>query len=151
MRLGAAYAPVPEQEQGKDLTFSVRTSISHDSNLFGGPRNEVSTAVFTVAPSVIYNRSLTDQTFFSGSYGLTLDHFEDRPGDKTLDSHAATLRLAHAFTKTTTLDVNDFFTVARNPEALLPGVAATLPGSVLNPDQSFTRNQLDARLDTTLA
>lgn len=151
MRLGAAYAPVPEQEQGKDLTFSIRAGVSHDSNLFGAPQNEVSTMVFTAAPRVIYNRSLTDQTFFSGTYGLTLDHFDDRPGDKTLDSHDASLRLAHAFTKTTTLDVTDLFTVARNPESLLAGVAATLPASVLNPDQSFTRNQLDGRLDTMLA
>jgi hypothetical protein len=151
MRLGAAYAPVPEQEQGKDLTVSIKAGIAHDSNLFGTPRNEVSTAVFTLAPHVTYNRSLTDQTFFSGAYGLTLDHFVDRPGDKTLDSHDASLRLAHAFTKSTTLDVTDLFSVVRNPEALLPGVAATLPGAVLNPDQSFTRNQLDGRLDTTLA
>lgn len=151
MRLGAAYAPIPEQEQGKDLTFSIRAGISHDSNLFGAPQNEVSTMVFTAAPRVIYNRSLTDQTFFSGSYGLTLDHFDDRPGDKTLDSHDASLRVAHAFTKTTTLDVTDFFSVVRNPESLLAGVASTLPGGVLNPDQSFTRNQLDGRLDTMLA
>jgi hypothetical protein len=146
----AAYAPVPEQEQGKDLTFSLRGGISHDSNLFGAPTNTVSSTIYTLAPRGVYNRSLTDQTFFSASYGLTIDHFENRPGDKTLESHDANLRLAHAFSKTTTLDISDVFTVTRNPEALLPGIAAALP-TVLNPDQSFTRNQIGGRLDTALS
>jgi hypothetical protein len=151
LRVGAVYAPVPEQEQGKNLVFSIRGGIAHDSNLFGAPSNEVSSMVYSLTPRVAYNGSLTDQTFLSSSYALTVDHFDKRPGDKTLESHDAMLRLAHAFSKTTTIDVTDIFTVARNPEALLPGVAALLPPTVLNPDQSFTRNQLDGRFETPLS
>jgi hypothetical protein len=140
----AVYAPVPEQEQGKDLTFTMKGGVSHDTNLFGAATGAVASTIFTVAPRGVYNRSLTDQTFFSGSYGLTLDRFHSRPGDKLLDSHEASARIAHAFTKSTILDVNDVFMIARNPESLLAGVP-------LNPDQSFTRNQLDGRFVTPVS
>lgn len=164
----AVYAPVPEQEQGKDLTITVRAGISYDTNLFGAPPSgslplapgqpphvgPIESFVWTVAPRVAYNASLTDQTFFSGGYGLTLDHMENRPGDQLLDSHDLSLRLAHAFTQSTTLDVYNVFTISKNPEALLPGVAA-LPGGTsedrtASPDQSFRRNQLDGRVSTPL-
>ncbi|MEX2044907.1 MAG: outer membrane beta-barrel protein [Opitutus sp.] len=141
--LRAVYAPIPEQEQGEDMAFSMRAGISHDSNLFGAATNETSSVIFTIAPRVVYNASLTAQTFFSGAYGLTLDYFEGRPGKKLLDSHDLNLRVAHQFSKATTVDVNNLFMISRNPESLLAGVP-------LNPDQSFQRNQLDARLDTAI-
>jgi predicted porin len=138
------YAPIPEQEQGKDFTFSLRAGLAHDSNLFGAAGNEVGSAVWTIAPRAAYNASLRNQTFFSASYGLTLDQFDNRPGDKLLDSHEAALRLAHAFSKATKLDVRNVFSIARNPESLLSGVR-------VNTDQSFTRNQFDARAVTPLS
>lgn len=141
--LRAVYAPIPEQEQGKDLTVNVKAGISYDSNLFGAANGAVGSTIYTLAPHVTYNRSLTDQTFMSAGYGLTLDHFDNRPGDKTLDSHDLNLRLAHAFTKSTTIDINELYMISRNPESLLAGVP-------LNPDQSFNRNQLDARLVTPI-
>ena len=141
--LGAAYAPIPEQDQGKDFVVNVKAGISYDSNLFGAASGAVGSTIYTVAPRATYNRSLTDQTFFSGSYGLTVDHFDNRPGDRTLDSHDLSLRVAHAFTKSTTIDVNEVYMISKNPESLLSGVP-------LNPDQSFNRNQLDARLTTPL-
>ena len=147
--LRAAYAPVPEQDQGKDLTVSARAGISYDSNLFGAADGTVDSMIYTLAPRVSYNRSLTDQTFMSAGYGLTIDHFSDRPGDKTLDSHDLNLRLAHAFNKSTTIDINEVYMISRNPESLLPGIAGADP-RVLNPDQSFNRNQLDGRFTTPL-
>lgn len=76
----AAYAPVPETEEGKDLVFKVRASAGHDSNLFGAAEGAIATAVYTLAPGVTWNRSVTDQTFVSAAYGLTLDRFDRRPG-----------------------------------------------------------------------
>lgn len=145
----AVYAPIPEQEQGKDLTISVRGGLSYDSNIFGAAAGEVDSTIWTLAPRAVYNASVTDQTFLSASYALTLDRFDDRPGDKLLDSHDLSLRVAHAFSQSTTLDLNESFTVARNPESLLPGVAGATP-TTLNTDQSFKRNQLDGRLSTPL-
>jgi hypothetical protein len=141
--LRAVYAPIPEQDQGKNLTFAFKLGVAHDTNLFAAARGAVSSWVLTAAPRVTYNGSLTDQTFLSTSYGLTVDQFENRPGDKLLDSHDASVRVAHAFTKTTVIDVTESFSVARNPEALLSGVP-------LNPDQSYRRNQLDGRFNTPL-
>jgi hypothetical protein len=141
--LRAAYAPVPEQDTGKDLWIKMTAGISYDSNLFGSAASAVDSMIYSFSPRIAYNRSLTDQTFFSSGYGLTVDHFTDRPGDKTLDSHDFNVRIAHAFTKSTTIDVNEVYMISRNPESLLAGVP-------LNPDQSFNRNQLDARFVTPL-
>lgn len=140
-RVWAVYAPIPEQDQGKDFTFTLRAGLSYDSNLFGAATGAIDSAVWELAPRIAYNASLTDQTFLSAAYGLTLDRFERRPGDKLLDSHDAMLRVAHAFSKGTTIDLTDAFTASRNPESLLNGVP-------LNTDQSFERNELDARFDT---
>lgn len=139
----AVYAPIPEQEQGKDLTVTVAGGVSYDSNIFGGATDAISSTVFEVAPRIAYNASITDQTFFSASYALTLDNFERRPGQKLLDSHDVTLRLAHAFSKSTILDLTNDLMLARNPQSLLNGVA-------LNTDQSFTHNQFDAHVTTPL-
>lgn len=140
----AVYAPIPEQEVEKDLKVSVRAGLSHDSNIFGAATQAVDSVVWTLAPRIDYTASPTAQTFVSAAYGLTLDRFEDRPGDRLIDSHDLSLRLAHAFSKATTLDLNDSYVVARNPESLLAGVP-------LNTDQSFTRNQLDGRFSTPLS
>lgn len=136
--LWAVYAPIPEQQQGKDLAVSVRGGLSYDSNIFGGASDAISSDVWELAPRITYNASVTDQTFVSADYGLTLDQFDRRPGTKLLDSHALSLRAAHAFNKETTLDLNDAFMLSRNPESLLNGVP-------LNIDQSFTSNQFDGR------
>lgn len=147
----AVYAPIPEQEQGKDLTFTVRAGVSYDSNLFGADRSTVSSTIWTLAPKVAYNASVTDQTFVAAGYALTLDQFENRPGAKLLDSHDLSLRVAHAFSKSTTIDITDVFTRSRNPEALLTGIPPNPDGTPQsNPDQSFMRNQLDGRFQTPL-
>lgn len=140
----AVYAPIPEIEQGRDFVASVRGGLSYDSNIFGGASDAIGSAVWQVAPRISYNHSLTDQTFVSAIYGLTLDDIERRPGSHLLDSHDLTLRLAHAFSQNTTLDLNNVFMVARNPESLLNGVA-------LNTDQSFVRDQFDGRWQTALS
>jgi opacity protein-like surface antigen len=139
----AVYAPIPEQEQGKDLTFSIKGGVAYDSNIFGSATDERGSAILTLAPRIAYNTSLTPQTFFSAAYGLTLDYFDNRPGDDLLDSHDISARLAHAFSKVTFVDLNELFTISRNPESLLPG-------QTLNTDQSFTRNQLDGRFVTAI-
>lgn len=99
--------------------------------------------VYRVSPLVAVNASLTQQTFVSASYQLSVDYIEDRPGDKTLDSHDVSLRLAHAFRPGTTVDFTESFQISRNPASLLAGVP-------LNTDQSFKRNQFDGRFDHAL-
>ncbi len=141
----AVYAPIPEQDQGKDLTFAVKGAFTFDTNIFGAASNETESSIWEFAPRIAYNHSLSEQTFFAASYGLTLDYFDNRPGTKLLDSHELTLRLAHQFSKGTTFDVNDAFTITKNPESLLPGIATPLAT-----DQSFDRNELDGRFDTEL-
>ncbi|MEO6246572.1 MAG: outer membrane beta-barrel protein [Opitutaceae bacterium] len=141
--LRAVYAPVPDRAPEKDLTLSLRAALSHDSNLFGAATGETDSAIWTVAPFVGYRTALTPQTFLVTSYELTLDRFDQRPGDKLLDSHQAIVRLEHSFSRATALDVRDEFSISRNPASLLAGVP-------LNPDQSLKRNQLDGRFITPL-
>lgn len=142
--LRAVYAPVPDQEQGNDLTFSFRTEVLYDTNIFGAATNEVESTVWQFAPRVSYKASVSAQTFVSAAYGLTLDYFDRRPGEKTLDSHNLSARLTHTFSSRTNFDLNEVFVIAKNPESLLAG----LP---LNTDQSYHRNQLDGRFTTALS
>ena len=140
----AVYAPSPDRDPEKDLTVSVRAGFTYDTNLFGAARNALDTGVWTFAPKVAYTGSLTDTTYVGAGYAPTFDYFTDRPGAQLLPSHEVSLRLAHAFTKETTVDINEVFTASRNPESLLAGVP-------LNPDQSSQRNQLDGRFSTSFS
>jgi predicted porin len=141
--LRAVYAPIPEQDQGKQWTVTLKAGVTHDSNIFGAQTGAIASTIYEASPKIAFNASLDDQTFASASYQLTVDQFENRPGDKTLDSHDFSARLAHAFTSATTIDVSDQYQINKNPESLLSGVT-------LNTDQSFRRNGLDARFTTTL-
>jgi hypothetical protein len=139
----AVYAPIPEQEQGKAFTVSVRTAASYDSNIFGSATDEMDSNVYTLSAKASFNASLTEQTFTSAFYQGTLDSFEKRPGERNLYSHDFFVRLAHSFSPATTADLFNFFNISKNPESLLNGIA-------LGTDQSFKRNQFDARFTTTV-
>ncbi|MBX3739099.1 MAG: hypothetical protein KF715_20595 [Candidatus Didemnitutus sp.] len=138
----AVYAPIPEQEQGKALSFQLGASVYQDSNIFGSATGEIDSLVYSVNPSVSYNASVDDQTFVSASYSLNLDHVVDRPGKKDLTSHTLNARVAHAFSQSTSLDVSDSYLISKNPQSLLAGLT-------LNTDQSFKMNQFNARFTTT--
>ncbi|MBI2510827.1 MAG: hypothetical protein HYV96_02510 [Opitutae bacterium] len=140
----AVYAPIPEQDQGKALSFRLGASVYQDSNIFGAATGEIDSMVYSVTPSISYNGSLDDQTFLSAGYDLSLDHFVDRPDKKNLTSHTFNARVAHAFSDSTNIDVSDSYQIAKNPQSLLAG----LP---LNTDQSFKMNQFNTRYVTSLS
>lgn len=139
----AVYAPIPEQDQGKAFAVRLGAAVSHDSNIFGSPSNEIDSMVYSFTPSLSFNGSVTDQTFLSAGYDLRIDQFSDRPGDKTLDSHTLNARIAHQFAPTTTIDVSDTYSIAKNPQSLLAGIP-------LNTDQSFKSNQFNIRYSTAM-
>ncbi len=141
----AVYAPIPFFEQGKALTLYADTGAYYDTNIFGAARDERSSLVYQFSPTLAFNYSAGPRTFFSANYRLGLDHIVDRPGDKTLDSHQLTLRGAHTFSPRLEIDLSNNYELTRNPASLLPGV-----GTVLNTDQSYERNQFDARVSSNL-
>lgn len=133
----AGYAPIPVTDTGKVFTLSLGAAVTRDSNLFGSSQNAIESMVYRLSPKAAYAASVTDQTFASASYQLTVDQFDNRPGEKTLYSHDLVARLAHAFSPATNLSFTEVFMVAKNPESLLAGIP-------VNTDQSFRRNQFDA-------
>lgn len=139
----AVYAPIPEQEQGKALTYHVGASVYYDDNIFGAPTAKVDSFVYKVSGGLSYNGSLSDQTFLSLGYDVNNDYVEDRPGNQNLTSHTFDGRIAHAFSSVTNVDFSASYNIAKNPASLLSG----LP---LNADQSFKRAQADARYITAL-
>ena len=139
----AVYAPIPEQEQGRALVLTVQLSAYYDSNIFGAATNTIDSMVYSVAPKLAFNESVDPQTFLSASYQPTLDYFTDRPTDKSLLSHEVVLRVAHAFSDVTNVDLDNSFKVEKNPQSLLAGVP-------LNTDQSYDQNEFDGRLTTAL-
>lgn len=136
----AVYAPVPEQDQGKALSFKLGAAVIQDSNIFGAATDAIDSVVYSVTPSIALNASLTAQTFASLGYDLVIDHFLDRPSEKTVSSHAFNARLAHQFSKDSDIDVSDSYSIVRNPQSLLAGVP-------LNTDQSFASNQFNLRFN----
>ena len=139
----AVYAPIPEQEQGKPFTVTIDAGAYHDSNIFGSATGAIGSMIYSVAPKLAFNASVGKRTFLSASYQATFDYFDNRPTDRSLVSHDAALRLAHAFTEASTIDLSEEFQVEKNPQSLLAGVP-------VNTDQSFQRNQFDGRLATAL-
>jgi hypothetical protein len=136
------YAPIPEQDQGKALSYRLGASIGHDDNIFGSATNPVDSAVYNITGEIIYNGSVTDQTFVSAGYKLSLDHFADRPGKRNLSSHTLSGRFAHAFSPATNIDISDIYMINENPESLLPGLTP------FSTDQSFKRNEFNLRFTT---
>ena len=136
----AVYAPIPDLEQGKDFTVSVETGVSYNSNIFGAASGAIGSTVFEVAPKLTINTSLTEQTFCSVYAKPTLDYFDNRPGTKAVYSQAVEGRIAHAFSKTSTLDLTDSFSYDQNPESLLNGVP-------VNSDQTLLSNEFDGRFN----
>lgn len=140
----AVYAPIPDQEQGKALTYRLGASVSHDSNIFGGATGEIDSMVYNLTGEISYNGSISDQTFASASYELSNDHIVDRPGSKNLTNHTLEARVAHAFAQDTNIDLSATYAIAKNPQSLLAGVP-------LNTDQSFKRGQFDGRYSTSVS
>lgn len=140
----AIYAPLPDTTSENPLSITLRAGVMHDSNIFGAQNGAISSIVYQASPRIAFNGSLTDQTFAAFAYTLAIDHFEDRPGEKTLDSHDLYARLAHAFSATSNIDISDIYQISKNPESLLAG----LP---VNSNQSFKRNEFDARFTTAPA
>jgi hypothetical protein len=135
----AVYAPIPVQEQGKDLTISLEGGVTYNNNIFGAATDPIESIILEFSPKIAFNSSLTEQTFFSASYQPSLDYFTNRPNDKTVISHNVDARLAHSFSKTSVLDLTDAYAYDENPEALLNGAP-------VNTDQTLQSNEFDARL-----
>jgi predicted porin len=134
----AVYAPIPELEQGKDFSLSIQSGISYNNNIFGAASDAIGSFDFMVSPRLAYNVSVTNQTFFSASYSPSLDYFDNRPGTKTVYSHALEARVAHSFSQSSVLDVTDRYSYNQNPEALLNGTP-------VNTDQTLESNEFDGR------
>ncbi|HET7536473.1 MAG TPA: outer membrane beta-barrel protein [Candidatus Didemnitutus sp.] len=139
----AVYAPIPDQEQGKALSLRLGASVYHDSNIFGAATGEISSMVYSLSPEIVFNSSVSDQTFVSAGYIFEYQYMPDRPGDTTLINQNLSLRLAHQFSPVTKIDLRDEYVFAQNPQSLLNGVP-------LNSDQSYKSNEFDARFDSTI-
>ncbi len=134
----AVYAPLPEAESPNAFSATLRGGVTYDTNIFGAPAAPIDSLVYEFAPHFSYHIAISPQSFLLASYQLILDHFVDRPGEKTLAGHDVEARFVHAFDAVSSLDFNERFQVSRNPAALLNG----LP---YNTDQSYESNQLDGR------
>jgi hypothetical protein len=132
------YAPIPDQQQGKDISISLEAGITYNNNIFGAASSAVSSLVFEVSPKLAFNASLSQQTFFSADFHPTLDYFDHRPGEKALYSQAIDARIAHAYSRTSVLDVTDSYSYNQNPESILNG----LP---VNTNQTLQSNEIDGR------
>ncbi len=145
----AVYAPVPDQGVGQEWTVSLRSGATWDNNIFGAAHDKIASWVFEAVPEIAFAGSLDDRTYAEFNYTLTLDHFDNRPGTRDFASHLVSGRLAREFTPTVSLDVTDLFAIVKNPESLLAGADGVT--HTKNTNQSFDRNEADARATVNLA
>jgi hypothetical protein len=134
----AIYAPIPEQEQGKDLTLSAEAGYSYNTNIFGASSDPIASSVYEFSPKIAFNSSVSEDTFFSADFHPTLDYFENRPGQRTVYSQSMDARVAHSFSQTNVLDVTDSYSYNQNPESILNGTP-------VNTDQTLQSNEFDGR------
>ncbi|HEY1848175.1 MAG TPA: outer membrane beta-barrel protein [Opitutaceae bacterium] len=132
------YAPIPEQDQGRDFICTIEAGATYNTNIFGAATAPIASWVYEISPKLTFNSSIADDTFVSGDFHPTLDYFDNRPGTKDLYSQAIDARLAHKFSATSNFDVSDSYSYNQNPEAILNGVAA-------NTDQTLQSNEFDGR------
>src|SRR5580698_3076596 len=133
----AVYAPIPDQEQGKDFSLSLESGITYNTNIFGTATGDISSLIFEVSPKLTFNVSLSDSTFFSSDITPKVDYFDNRPGEKLLYSQELDARIAHSFSKTSVADVSDIYSYNQNPEALVNGAP-------VNTNQTLQSNEFDA-------
>ena len=134
----AVYAPIPEQQQGRDLTLSVEAGVTYNNNIFGAASDAISSYVYEVSPKIAFNSSVSETTFVSGDFHPTLDYFDNRPGTKTVYSQAIDGRIAHSFSSTSVIDLTDSYSYNQNPEAILNGAP-------INTDQTLQSDEFDGR------
>src|ERR1700685_501501 len=134
----AVYAPIPEAEQGKDFSLSLMSGISYNTNIFGSATDAVGSFDFVVSPKIVFNSSLTDQTFFSATFQPSLDYLPNRPGSEVLYSQVVDARIAHSFSKTSVVDLTDALSYDQTPEA-------SVNGAPVNTNQTLLSNQFDGR------
>ena len=132
----AVYAPIPEQEQGRDFICSIEAGATYNTNIFGAASAPIASWVYEVSPKLTINSSVSDDTFVSGDFHPTLDYFSNRPGTKDLYSQAIDGRVAHKFSPTSNIDLSDAYSYNQNPEAILNGQQA-------NTDQTLQSNEFD--------
>ncbi|WOO39745.1 transporter [Rubellicoccus peritrichatus] len=135
--LFAVYAPIPIQEQGKALTFSIDAGGYYDSNIFGSETTPVQSYVAEINGRLTANYSLTDQTFLSAYYDLEYLYLENRPGDKNLFNNRLGASVDHTFSPTMFLSVSDDFSLIQNPDS------AIIASAPLQTDQSYLGNVFD--------
>ena len=54
--------------------------MTYDTNIFGSASSPTSSLIYEVAPKISANLSLTQESFFSGSYEAVVDQYQNRPG-----------------------------------------------------------------------
>lgn len=136
----AVYAPIPLQEQGKALTFSLEAGEHYDSNIFGANTGTISSFITEVKPRVDANYSLTDQTFLSAYYELQYQYFDSRPGNKNLFNNYLGAEVDHTFSEALFFSGTDDLAFVQNP------ASAIVTGTTAQSDQSYLGNFLDLAL-----
>ena len=58
----AVYAPVPDQQQGRDISISLEAGLTYNSNIFGAATDPISSWIYEISPNLAFNSSLSDQT-----------------------------------------------------------------------------------------
>lgn len=144
------YAPIPDIEKGLPLIIDLEGGVIYDSNIFGLDSDEQDSFVYTVAPRVRLNSSLTPQSFLTAAYRLESLYFSDRPGDDTLFNHSLFGRLSHSFSERASLRIDGNLLFIESPRSAL-NIGDPLLEEELQQDQSFVSNQLSLALPYQLS
>jgi len=135
-------------------TWSVSATLRgfYDDNYAYGYSNqqERDSFGFNIAPSVQFNLPL-EQAYLGLRYLYSGKYFEDRSSDAWDHSHQVDFRFNHAFTERYSLDLDNSFIVAQEPELLDNGVPYRTEGdNIRNRARLLASAQLTRQLGLQL-
>ena len=133
LSLGAASLAVQNTAcaaEGGDKPWKISTGLKgfYDDNIFTRPNgtNKLDSFGFEVSPRLSY-AIITESSSLKLSYALSAKYFEKRRQDPWDMAHVITVAASHSVNDRISLNLNEYFAVAQDPEQLSPGGISAVP------------------------
>jgi hypothetical protein len=146
-----AAAPVSPMEAAKPWSISATLRAFYDDNNLSLPTSSdpEESFGFEARPAVGLNLYPSEQTYFGAAYIYSLRWYEARESNSADHSHDLVLRGDHRFSERYSVDFNNSFVYAQEPDVIDEGQIITDPGGRRTDADAF-RNRAAINFDIQL-